>query len=532
MMSQPPAYIRQYAFVDWSTSFPTLPHSGQHLDTEFNAVKTTIDQVLVNMALLQRDDGKLHNGLVTVDSLSNDVVSLMGEWNPTGAWATATDYAVQDVAVEDGASYVCLIAHTSGTFATDLAAGKWALLYQPGLLLDGSNSPTADIDWDGNKITGLADGVADDDAATVGQLGDAIDAEETARDAAITAALVTPIADIATNAADIATNTADIAANAAAIASIAARNRLINPGFAIDQRGNSATSRADDAYCVDGWYVLTQTGSIQVTQQTLQEDGQPFSVRLTQNQSTAQRFGLAQIIAASECRDLRGQSGVLSGRIRCSAAQKINYAILGWTGTADTVTSDVVNDWTDTDLTAGNFFLASNVTVIETGSITPAAATWTDLDEITAALGSTFNNIIIMVWTDGTAAQNVTLDIGKMKFEAGDVATPFEYLDRRLELVRCRQLYRTFKGLAGAQYSTTAAAVQTIIDPPMRAAPTSDLAISSLSIIGIGAVSDLGALSVAINTADYFQAAATFTTAGAVGRPVSAVLTGGLSAEL
>jgi hypothetical protein len=323
-------------------------------------------------------------------------------------------------------------------------------------------------------------------------------------------------------------NTADLAARVLATN----RNRLINPGFAIDQRGNSATDRDDDAYCVDGWYVLTQTDSVQVTQQTLQEDGQPFSVRLTQNQSTAQRFGLAQIIAASECRDLRGQSGVLSGRIRCSAAQKINYAILGWTGTADTVTSDVVSDWTDTDLTAGNFFLASNVTVIKTGSITPAAATWTDLDEITAALGSTFNNIIVMVWTDGTAAQNLTLDIGKMKFEAGDTATPFEYMDLRLELVRCRRLYRTFKGLAGAQYSTTAAAVQTIIDPPMRATPTSDLALSSLSIIGIGAVSDLGTLSVAINTADYFQAAATFTTAGAVGRPVSAVLTGGLSAEL
>jgi hypothetical protein len=52
-----------------------------------------------------------------------------------GVWATATAYAIDDSTSADAAGgvladnrkpYVCLIAHTSTTFAADLAAGRWA----------------------------------------------------------------------------------------------------------------------------------------------------------------------------------------------------------------------------------------------------------------------------------------------------------------------------------------------------------------------------------------------------------------------
>lgn len=42
-----------------------------------------------------------------------------------GNWATATAYLVDDIVVRGGSTYICLIANTSGTFATDLAANKW-----------------------------------------------------------------------------------------------------------------------------------------------------------------------------------------------------------------------------------------------------------------------------------------------------------------------------------------------------------------------------------------------------------------------
>jgi hypothetical protein len=47
--------------------------------------------------------------------------------NPRGSWGSGTVYALKDVVVESSTVYICTIAHTGGTFATDLAAGKWAI---------------------------------------------------------------------------------------------------------------------------------------------------------------------------------------------------------------------------------------------------------------------------------------------------------------------------------------------------------------------------------------------------------------------
>ena len=45
-----------------------------------------------------------------------------------GDWTTTTTYLVSDLVRNAGASYICLIDHTAGTFATDLAAGKWQFM--------------------------------------------------------------------------------------------------------------------------------------------------------------------------------------------------------------------------------------------------------------------------------------------------------------------------------------------------------------------------------------------------------------------
>lgn len=45
------------------------------------------------------------------------------------AWTTLTAYAANAAVTESGVAYLAVVAHTSGTFATDLAAGKW-VVYQ------------------------------------------------------------------------------------------------------------------------------------------------------------------------------------------------------------------------------------------------------------------------------------------------------------------------------------------------------------------------------------------------------------------
>jgi hypothetical protein len=127
-MAQPTPYTRTWNFAQYQQNNPAAPYVGSQHDTEFNNVATSIDEILTNLELIQRDDGALSNGVVTPDSLNQATINMIGEWNPRGTWATATNYAVLDMVTPAGGTltYVCAVAHTSGaTFAGDLALGYW-----------------------------------------------------------------------------------------------------------------------------------------------------------------------------------------------------------------------------------------------------------------------------------------------------------------------------------------------------------------------------------------------------------------------
>lgn len=100
------------------------------LDAELANIATTISQALANLSLNQRDDGEIRDERVKMHTLAADVKALLGAGQgvPRGAWLTATAYALRDIVTQGSNSYICAVAHTSGTFATDLAAVKWLLL--------------------------------------------------------------------------------------------------------------------------------------------------------------------------------------------------------------------------------------------------------------------------------------------------------------------------------------------------------------------------------------------------------------------
>jgi len=97
------------------------------LDALMAALKTTTDGICDNLALIQRDDGQILDQRVTIASLSTQVLALLSStaWAVKGGWVTTTAYKVGDVVLQGGIVYVCMVAHVSGTFATDLAAGNW-----------------------------------------------------------------------------------------------------------------------------------------------------------------------------------------------------------------------------------------------------------------------------------------------------------------------------------------------------------------------------------------------------------------------
>jgi len=230
-------------------------------------------------------------------------------------------------------------------------------------------------------------------------------------------------------------------------------NKVINGGFSINQR--LATSVADDAYCLDRWYVLTETGNVTVAQQTDQENGTPHNIRLTQPDVSAKRVALAQIIESRDCKDLRGKVASLGLRLRNSTGGQINYAILEWSGTADSVTSDVISAW------AGSPTYIGSITERANGTLTPSANTWTDATAISGTINAAANNLIVLIWSNGTFAQNATLDIGRVQLEEG-TATAFKARPIEQELALCQRYFEKSWDLASSIGATTADGAETI----------------------------------------------------------------------
>ena len=67
---------------------------------------------------------------LTLDGQTVTDLASVPEWR--GAWLTTTTYAKNDLVKTAGNVYICLVAHTSGTFSTDLTALKWELMVSKG----------------------------------------------------------------------------------------------------------------------------------------------------------------------------------------------------------------------------------------------------------------------------------------------------------------------------------------------------------------------------------------------------------------
>lgn len=123
-MTQPAAYDVTTSFDPFNPS--SFPNFGRKLDVELGNIVTTTDEIRTNLALIQRDDGELANDSVGRDQLAGDVA--MGV-NTPALWVTATSYSVRDSVIEAGIWYWAVTGHTSGAFATDLAAGLWEEIF-------------------------------------------------------------------------------------------------------------------------------------------------------------------------------------------------------------------------------------------------------------------------------------------------------------------------------------------------------------------------------------------------------------------
>jgi hypothetical protein len=107
------------------------------LDGEFDELLAVTDDHATKIDVVVRDDGLLLDDLILGHEFSPQALAVMASYMgavgvliPSGAWLTATVYPVGSLVFEGVSTYLCVIAHTSGVFATDLAALKWRVFAQ------------------------------------------------------------------------------------------------------------------------------------------------------------------------------------------------------------------------------------------------------------------------------------------------------------------------------------------------------------------------------------------------------------------
>lgn len=117
------------------------------VDAELGNASASINALQANQELLQRDDGRLRDGVVEPHTLSQTTRAYIqgSRFNPRGLWAAAVAYAVGDLVDYLGDAYVCAIAHTSSVFAADYAAGRWQIFTTAPNAQDIDFTPTGGI---------------------------------------------------------------------------------------------------------------------------------------------------------------------------------------------------------------------------------------------------------------------------------------------------------------------------------------------------------------------------------------------------
>lgn len=237
-------------------------------------------------------------------------------------------------------------------------------------------------------------------------------------------------------------------------------NLIINGDFALNQL--APATNADKTAGFDGGVVLTETDTVALTSVSGPETGQAQCMRMTQSQAVAQRMGYMFVVSSEDTIPLRGEGVALAARIRCSATADIRCAILEWTGTADAVAGDIVADWTSTTYTTAGFFESTTKNVLTVVETAATAATWRDLagpisvGGITATVGASANNLIVFIWTEGAAAQNVTLDIGKIRLLRGYMPVrDFPAERRAIAIERCERIVQKTYNLSVAPATST-----------------------------------------------------------------------------
>ena len=263
---------------------------------------------------------------------------------------------------------------------------------------------------------------------------------------------------------------------------------IINGGFDIWQRNTTFTPN-DDVYGPDRWNILTETnGAWTVARDTDVPAGVGFKYSAKfSNVTLNNQVALVQFIENIDAVKFQGKTVTLSFYAKTVTTEIANLraSILSWTGTADTLTSDVIGTWAQDGT---NPTWATNYTAENTATNNALTSSWQRFTITGIALDTaSITNLAIIVWVDdGTIAATDDFYITGIMVNEGSVALPYQAKSFYDELKMCQRYYeKSFnygtapsdtstndtERLLGFSYTTTSIAIRCDYKVPKRVAP-------------------------------------------------------------
>ena len=212
----------------------------------------------------------------------------------------------------------------------------------------------------------------------------------------------------------------------------AVNNMIINGDMVVAQRGititdaivnnASTTTNADDSYTLDRWILLSDGDDIVDVLQsdTSPNDGSEKTIQL-QVETADKKFGIVQIIEQINCHHALASGKVsLSFKMKASDASidDVRAAVVSWSGTADTVTSDIVSAW---EAEGTNPTLITNATYENTPANLSPTTSFAEykIENITVDTSNT-GNLLVFIWSGVTDVEaDDSLFITDVQLETG-----------------------------------------------------------------------------------------------------------------
>ena len=200
------------------------------------------------------------------------------------------------------------------------------------------------------------------------------------------------------------------------------RNDIINGGLVVNQENQTAP--ADDAYTIGDLFLHVGEGTPVMS---LETDG-PQGVRPWQKMvlDANAQGGLVYFMSNADVQDYIANGKLSFGiQLKTTSATISNarIGILKWTGTADSVTSDVVGTWASDGT---NPTLATNWSYENTPANIGLTTSWARHTVENVTVDSDTKNIAIFVWTDdGTITASDVIGFSEWQCNPGSTVNAF-----------------------------------------------------------------------------------------------------------